>query len=238
MWQVKLLTLFPEIFPGPLQHSVVGNACKTGKWHLHVGNIRDYALDKHKQVDDAAYGGGTGMVLKPDVIGRAIEDFFLKDNNNEIIYLSPRGKTLTQKTAFELATNEKGINIICGRFEGIDERVLKEYKIRELSIGDYVLSSGDVAAFVLLDACVRMLPGVLDGDALSEESFGLGGEYESLLEYPQYTRPVEWKGRGVPEVLTSGNHAKIEAWRLEEAKKITKFVRPDLWDQCNKGDKK
>jgi tRNA (guanine37-N1)-methyltransferase len=231
-WDVKILSLFPHLFPGPLSESVVGNALKEGYWSLESFNIRDYATDRHKTVDDTPYGGGSGMVMKPDVLGSAIENCFLK-NNNPIIYLSPRGKKLDQATSNKLINDNNGINLLCGRFEGIDERIINKYCIIEISIGDYVLSSGDLAALVLIDACVRILPGVIDRSA-EEESFAVGGAFECLLEYPHYTKPSEWKGLKVPEVLLSGNHAKISAWRLEEAKKKTEEMRPDLWELYNK----
>lgn len=231
-WDVKILSLFPHLFPGPLSESVVGNALKAGSWSLESLNIRYYATDKHKTVDDTPYGGGSGMVMKPDVLGAAIEDCFLK-NNNPIIYLSPRGKRLDQAMVNRLINDNNGINLLCGRFEGIDERIINKYCIIEISIGDYVLSSGDLAALVLIDACVRLLPGVIDRSA-EEESFAVGGAFECLLEYPHYTKPSEWKGLKVPEVLLSGNHAKISAWRLEEAKKKTEEMRPDLWGLYNK----
>ena len=237
MWRVNLLTLFPEIFPGPLGLSIAGNALRNNIWNLNVAQIKDYAPDKHQTVDDTPYGGGGGMVMRADVLGSAIEAQFLP-NNYPIIYLSPRGKVFNQQMATELISTP-GINILCGRFEGVDERLFIEYKIREISLGDFVLSSGDVAAIPILDACIRLLPGVLDEeDALQEESFGKSREYENLLEYPHYTRPQEWRGHQVPEILLSGHHAKIKMWRLEQAKLKTKVVRPDLLDRCNKGESK
>ncbi len=230
MWNVNILTLFPELFPGPLGFSVIGNALQKNIWSLNAHNIRDYASDKHATVDDTCYGGGAGMVLKPDVLSNAIDSTF--SNGNQIIYLSPRGKKFTQKIAHEFA-NTKGINILSGRFEGVDERIFLEYDIMEISIGDYVLSSGDVAAYVLLDACIRLLDGVFaDPNTVAEDSFGIGSGYESLLEYPQYTKPASWRGHDVPNVLLEGNHKLIEAWRLSMAVEKTKLVRPDLWDQC------
>lgn len=232
MWKISILSLFPEIFPGPLGLSVIGQALKKNIWQLEVTQIRDFALDKHKTVDDAAFGGGAGMVMRVDVLGRAIEEKFLP-NGNPIIYFSPRGRKFNQKIAKEL-TEYDGINIICGRFEGVDERLFLEYKIQEISLGDFVLSSGDAAAIPILDSCVRLLPGVLDEkEALTEESFGMCEEYENLLEYPHYTRPSEWRGYKVPEVLISGHHGKVKKWRLEQARLKTKAVRPDLLDQCS-----
>ena len=238
MWQIKILTLFPELYPGPLDLSVIGNALNK-HWKLEAKNIRDYATNKHQSVDEIVYGGGSGMLIRADVLGSAIEDFFIP-NGNPIIYLSPRGSVFNKKIAKELINNpQNGINIICGRFEGIDERVLSEYDITEISMGDYVLSSGDIAAFSMIDACVRMLPGVLkQPDALQEESFGDDETYQHLLEYPHYTRPYEWKGHKVPDVLLSGNHKEIKDWRLKEAEEKTKVIRTDLWDQYAKWRKK
>lgn len=238
MWQIKVLTLAPEIYPGSLGTSVVGSGLKNKIWSLEVKNIRDYAGDRHKTVDSPPYGGGSGMLGRADVIGAAIDDFFL-DNQNPILYPSPRGKLFTQTLANKLANNYSGLNILCGRFEGVDERVLLEYNAIEISIGDYVLSSGDVAAFPIIDCCVRLLPGVLSKeDSLEEESLAVSGRYKNLLEYPHYTKPRVWKNRKVPEVLLSGNHQEIEKWRFEQAKEKTKIVRPDLWDQFNDGDNK
>lgn len=227
MWQVKILTLFPEIYPGQLGLSVVGNALKNDLWSLEAVNIRDYATDKHKTVDDSPYGGGAGMVMRPDVLAAAIEAEFVP-NGNPIYYLSPRGKVFKQQVAVEMAA-QKGVNILCGRFEGIDERIFIEYSITELSLGDFVLSSGDMAAYPILDACVRLIPGVLDdNEALQEESFGLDPKYQNLLEYPHYTKPAVWRNHEVPDVLRSGNHAEINKWRLQKAIEKTTVVRPDL----------
>ena len=228
MWNVNILTLFPEIFPGPLGYSLTGKALKSKIWNLNVKNIREYSKNLHKSVDSPPYGGGGGMILRCDVVGDAIEKFFLP-SGNKIIYLSPKGICYNQNIAVQLS-NEPGINILCGRFEGIDERIIKEYKIQEISMGDFVLSSGDTAAILLLDSCVRLLPGVLSNkDSVTEESFGLSEMFCNLLEYPHYTRPYAWKGHKVPDVLLSGNHSKITSWRLKEAKQITKKNRPDLW---------
>ena len=227
MWSAHILTLFPELFPGPLACSVIGRALKNNIWFLNAINIRNYATDKHKTVDDTPYGGGSGMVMRPDILGEAIEDNFLK-NNHEIVYLSPRGQTFNQSMASTFA-KQGGINIVCGRFEGIDERVINEYRIREVSLGDFVLSSGDIAVFPFLDACVRLLPEVLgNSNSVQQESFS--GEHEFLLEYPHFTKPRIWKGRPVPDVLLSGNHEAISDWKIEQAQCITKNVRPDLWD--------
>ena len=228
MINFKILTLFPNMFPGPLGKSVTGIALKKDLWGLDVFNIRDYSNNKHKNVDDTPYGGGAGMVLRADVVGDAIED--VKTDKAKIIYLSPRGKKLDQKMARQLAKEEE-IILLCGRYEGVDQRVLDEYEIEELSIGDYVLSGGEMAAYVVVDAILRNVEGVLGDEAsLSEESFSVSddNEYEKLLEYPQYTRPEEWKNRKVPDILKSGHHANIKKWQKEMAVQVTKKNRPDL----------
>jgi tRNA (guanine37-N1)-methyltransferase len=229
MLNIKVLTLFPEMFPGPLGLSVVGEALKQKKWNLEVFDIRDYCEDLRKTVDDVPYGGGSGMVLKPDILGRAIEGVTgKKPEDYLIIYPSPRGELLKQKKIVEIAKNNNML-LLLGRYEGVDQRVIDEYNIFELSIGDYVLSGGEIAAYAMIDAAVRTLPGVLgNAESLSEESFAVGTEYENLLEYPIYTRPKVWKGLEVPEILCSGNHGKIAEWRFSEAKKITEKRRPDL----------
>lgn len=246
MINFKIVTIFPELFPGPLAASITGAALKKNLWSCDAINIRNFAKDKHGTVDDTPYGGGAGMVLKADVIADAIDKLLvdrcqlleqnnnqqLATNNKKIIYLSPRGKTLTQKKARELA-NEKEIILLCGRYEGVDQRVLDEYDIEEISIGDYVLSGGELAAYVLIDAVLRNVPEVLGADeSLNEESFGCGenSEFENLLEYPHYTKPQEWRGRKVPEVLVQGHHKKIQEWRKEQAILMTKKNRPDLLD--------
>ena len=237
MWSVSILTLFPQLFPGPLNESVTGRALQKRLCEIKSINIRDYALDKHQSVDDTPYGGGGGMVMRADVLGSAIESTFLP-NQNQIIYLTPRGKVFNQDMARDFISHS-GINIICGRFEGIDERVISEYKITEVSVGDFVLSSGDIAAFCVLDACIRLLPGVLGNDvSLEQESFGSIDVYRSLLEYPHFTKPQNWKGRSVPSVLLSGNHKLIEEWRLSEAINKTKVMRPDLLLRYLKGKEK
>jgi len=229
----KILTIFPELFPGPLAASVTGSALEKKLWSISAINIRDFAKDKHKTVDDYPYGGGAGMLIKPDVIAEAIESNISK--KSKIIYLSPRGKVLNQKISQELAKEEE-IVLLCGRYEGVDQRVLEEFEIEEISIGDYVLSGGELAAYVLIDSILRNVSGVLGADeSLSEESFGAkdNSEYENLLEYPHYTRPYEWRGRKVPEVLTQGHHKKIEEWRKEKAIEVTKKNRPDLYLKLN-----
>ena len=228
MINFKILTLFPELFPGPLAASITGVALEKKIWSLEAINIRDFAKDERKTVDDTPYGGGAGMVLKADILADAIEKNLQPES--KIFYLSPRGKTLTQKKARELA-QEKEIILLCGRYEGVDQRVLDEFTIEEISIGDYVLSGGELAAFVVIDAILRNVDGVLGADeSLAEESFGSKEnlEYENLLEYPHFTRPAKWRGREVPEVLTSGHHKKINEWRKEKAIEITKKNRPDL----------
>lgn len=221
MLNVKVLTIFPEIFPGFLGYSLTGKAMAENKWQLEAINIRDYALDKHKSVDDTPCGGGAGMIMRPDVLGRAIRE---NHTTGRIIYMSPRGVPLTQKKAHELA-KEPELTIICGRFEGIDERVIETFNIEEISIGDYILTGGEQAAQIMLDAVIRLLPGVLGNEeSLEDESFE-----NFLLEYPQYTRPIEWEGKGVPEVLLSGHHQKIADWRKEQSEIATRAKRPDLF---------
>jgi tRNA (guanine37-N1)-methyltransferase len=222
MWRASVLTIFPEMFPGPLGVSLAGKALSSGAWSLDVVNIRDFATDKHRTVDDTPAGGGPGMVMKADVLGRAI-DAAATDGRPRLL-MSPRGTPLTQARV-EALSGDAGVILICGRFEGIDERVIAARGLEEVSIGDYVLSGGEIAAMALVDACVRLLPGVM-GTAASgaEESFTDG-----LLEYPHYTRPQLWEGRPIPEILTSGDHAKIAAWRRSEAERLTKERRPDLW---------
>ncbi len=238
MWKVSILTLFPEAYPGPLYFSIIGNALRNKIWDIQVYNIRDFSKDKHKIIDDTTYGGGAGLVIKPDVLGDAIDSCFIA-NKNPIYYLTPRGRVFNQKIAKEIITNyPTGINIICGRYEGIDERIFNEYNIAEISMGDYVVSSGDVALFPLIDCCIRLLPGVLDkSEALENESFG-AGKFENLLEYPHFTKPVNWRGHQVPNVLLSGNHQEIEKWRLKQAESKTENARSDLWNQYIKGEKK
>ena len=222
MWRVSVLTLFPDIFPGPLGASLAGKALQAGVWSLDAVDIRAFAADKHRTVDDTPAGGGPGMVMKADVLGRAI-DATATDERPRLL-LSPRGLPLTQARVETLARGP-GIVLVCGRFEGVDERVIAARTIEEVSIGDYVLSGGEVAAMVLVDACVRLLPGVMGAAASgAEESFANG-----LLEYPQYTRPQLWEGRPIPEVLLSGDHGRIAAWRRAEAERLTRERRPDLW---------
>ena len=221
MLNVTVLTVFPELFPGFLGYSLTGKALEEQKWQLQAVNIRDYAFDRHKSVDDTPCGGGAGMIMRPDVLGRAIE---ANHTRGRIIYMSPKGRPLTQKLVHELSREEE-LTIVCGRFEGIDERVIEAYNVEEISIGDYILTGGEQAAQIMLDAVVRLLPGGLGNEAsLEDESFE-----NFLLEYPQYTRPTEWEGRSVPEVLLSGHHRKIADWRREQAEIATKAKRPDLF---------
>jgi tRNA (guanine37-N1)-methyltransferase len=222
MWRASVLTIFPEMFPGPLGLSLAGKALAAGAWSLDVVDIRSFASDKHRTVDDTPAGGGPGMVMKADVLGRAI-DATATDTRPRLL-LSPRGAPLTQ-ARIETLTGDAGVVLVCGRFEGVDERVIAARGLEEVSVGDYVLSGGEIAAMALIDACVRLLPGVM-GTAASgaEESFTDG-----LLEYPHYTRPQLWEGRPIPEILTSGDHAKIAAWRRAEAERLTRERRPDLW---------
>jgi tRNA (guanine37-N1)-methyltransferase len=222
MWRASVLTIFPEMFPGPLGVSLAGKALAAGAWSLDVVDIRGFAGDKHRTVDDTPAGGGPGMVMKADVLGRAI-DAVATDARPRLL-MSPRGTPLTQ-ARIEALSRDAGAVLVCGRFEGIDERVIAARGLEEVSVGDYVLSGGEIAAMALIDGCVRLLPGVM-GTAASgaEESFADG-----LLEYPQYTRPQLWEGRPIPEILTSGDHGKIAAWRRAEAERLTRERRPDLW---------
>lgn len=218
--KVKILTIFPEIFPGFLGYSLTGRALKEGTWSLETVNIRDYAFDKHGSVDDTPCGGGAGMIMRPDVLGAAIK---ANHQKGRIIYMSPRGKPLTQQLVKELSREEE-LTVICGRFEGVDQRVLDAYDIEEISIGDYILTGGEQAAQIMLDAVIRLLPGVLgNSESLADESFE-----NFLLEHDQYTRPVVWEGREVPEILLSGHHENIAKWRKAQSLEITERKRPDL----------
>lgn len=223
-WTAKVLTLFPEMFPGPLGQSLAGKALNQGIWALETVDIRAFARDKHATVDDAPFGGGPGMVMRPDVVDAAIDA--AADPGGPLIYLSPRGRPLDQARVAALA-HGRVVTLLCGRYEGLDERVIEAREIEEVSLGDFVLSGGEPAAIALIDACVRLLPGVMgEAQSLAEESFASG-----LLEYPHYTRPQQWAGRGVPDVLLSGHHERIEAWRRAQAEDITRTRRPDLWRQ-------
>ena len=223
-WRATLLTLFPEMLPGPLGHSLAGRALERGLWSLEVTDIRDFGEGRHRQVDDTPFGGGAGMVMRPDVLDRAIGAVGGPGDARPLIYLSPRGAPLTQARVRALAAGP-GVTLVCGRYEGVDQRILEARGIEEVSIGDYVLSGGELPALVLLDACVRLLPGVMGAvESGADESFSAG-----LLEYPHYTRPAEWQGRAVPSVLLSGHHGAIAAWRRDQAEQITRARRPDLW---------
>lgn len=227
-WTATVLTLFPEMFPGPLGHSLAGKALAAGLWRLETLDIRSFAADRHRTVDDTPFGGGAGMVMRPDVIDTALTA--AERAGHAVIYLSPRGRLLDQARVRTLA-GLPGVTLLCGRYEGVDERVIAARGLEEVSLGDYVLSGGEPAAIALIDACVRLLPGVMGAAAtLDEESFEDG-----LLEYPHFTRPADWQGRGVPEVLLSGHHERIRAWRLAEAQRVTAERRPDLWDRYRAG---
>jgi tRNA (guanine37-N1)-methyltransferase len=227
MFQAQVFTLYPEVFPGPLAKGLYGKALSNKLWNLSVINIRDAATDKHKTVDDTPYGGGTGMLLKADILANSLDQKIKK--GERVFYLSPKGKKFDQKLAQDLS-KEKSISLICGHFEGVDERVLTTRNIEEISIGDYVLSGGETAALVVLDSILRLLPGVLGNEKSSiDETFENG-----LLEYPQYTKPQIWEEKSVPEVLLSGDHAKIKDWRLSQSEAITRVRRPDLWQKYKK----
>lgn len=230
IWRATILTIFPEMFPGPLGASLAGKALAGGLWSLDARDIRAHGTDRHGTVDDTPAGGGPGMVMKADVLARAI-DAVPADGRPRLL-MSARGRPLTQSRVKDLAKGS-GVVVVCGRFEGVDERVINARNLEEVSIGDYVLSGGEVAALVLVDACVRLIPGVMGKEAsAAEESFSAG-----LLEYPQYTRPAVFEGVPIPEVLTSGDHGKVRAWRQAEAERLTRERRPDLWEAFNKGKK-
>jgi len=232
MLEVKIFTLYPDLFPGPLNIGIYKKARENKLWDLKVINIRKYSKDKHSTVDDTPFGGGSGMLLRPDVVALALDDNIKK--YEKVIYLSPKGKRFDQKEARSL-TKLKKVNILCGHFEGIDQRLLETRNIEEYSLGDFVLSGGETASFVFVDALIRLLPGVLGNkDSTKEESFE-----NDLLEYPQYTKPKEWEGKSPPEVLFSGDHAKIKGWRLSQSEAITRRQRPDLWKKyLNKKNEK
>ncbi len=220
-WHASVLTLFPAMFPGPLGQSLAGRALENDVWSLDVTNIRDFANDRHRTVDDTPFGGGAGMVLRPDIVDAAVDSVA---DGRPVVCLTPRGRRFDQADARRFASCS-GIILLCGRYEGIDQRVIEAREMQELSIGDYVLSGGEPAALVLLDSIVRLLPGVMGAaESAVDESFSAG-----LLEYPHYTRPAEWQGRLVPDVLLSGHHGAVAAWRLAESRKITRERRPDLW---------
>jgi tRNA (guanine37-N1)-methyltransferase len=222
-WTATVLTIFPEMFPGPLGLSLAGKALERGLWRLDPVGLRRFTSDRHQTVDDTPFGGGAGMVMRPDIVAQAVDHVVEQGAPGPLVYLSPRGVPLRQALVKELAAGP-GVVLLCGRYEGVDHRVIEARGFLEVSIGDFVLSGGELAAMTLVDACVRLLPGVVgDAASLAQESFASG-----LLEYPHYTRPQVWEGRAVPEILLSGHHARIEAWRQEQALAITKSRRPDL----------
>ncbi len=227
MFKVKIFTLYPEFFPGPFDKGIYGKAIEKNIWKMDIINIRDYTEDKHKTVDDTPYGGGSGMVMRADIIANSLDKNLGPDE--KVYYLSPRGKLLNQDIAKKIS-NEKHLNMLCGHFEGVDQRVLDNRNIEEISIGDYIISGGETASYIVLDSVLRLLPGVLGNkDSIVNESFENG-----LLEYPQYTKPQIWQKNKVPEVLLSGDHAKIKDWRLSQSEAITRDRRPDLWHKHNK----
>ena len=232
MLEVKIFTLYPDLFPGPLDIGIYKKAQEKKIWNLEVINIRDYAIDKHSSVDDTPFGGGNGMLIRPDVVASALDTNIKKDEI--VIYLSPKGKKFDQKIAKKFSRQKK-LNFICGHFEGIDQRLLETRNIQEYSIGDFILSGGETASFVVLDSILRLLPGVLGNEnSVKDESFE-----NDLLEYPQYTKPQNWEGKATPEVLLSGDHAKIKGWRLSQSEAITRRQRPDLWEKyLNKKNEK
>ena len=228
-WTATVLTLFEEMFPGSLGQSLAGQGLKDGLWTLETLDIRSFASDKHHSVDDTPFGGGPGMVMRADVIDAAIEKIKAQKTIRPLIYLSPRGSPLDQKRVRELAVGP-GLTLLCGRYEGVDERLLEVHEIEEVSLGDFIMSGGEPAAIAMIDACVRLLPGIMGSDVSGvEESFEQG-----LLEYPHYTRPQAWRGIAVPEVLLSGHHEKIKEWRKRQSEEMTKERRPDLWDRYEK----
>ena len=233
IWTAKIITLFPQAFPGVLGESLTGKALKDGLWQMQTYDLRSYGIGKHRNVDDTPAGGGAGMVLRADVLEQAIMDVHRTTRGvAPLVYLSPRGRRFDQQMAQNWARAD-GVTLLCGRFEGVDERILQHYNIQEVSLGDFVMTGGEIAAQAMIDATVRLLPGVLgNADSAVEESFSAG-----LLEHPQYTKPAEWQGLPIPEVLLSGNHAKIAEWRKQMSLKITKERRPDLWAALHPGDK-
>ena len=227
MFLSRIFTLYPDYFPGYLNKGLYGKAMNEKIWNLEIVNIRDYSSDKHNTADDTPYGGGNGMIMKADVLAKSLDENIKE--KEKIIYLSPKGKLFDHKYAKQLST-EKSLNLICGHFEGIDERIIQSRNIEEISIGDFILSGGEAAAFIILDAVLRFLPGVLGNEnSTEEESFENG-----LLEYPQYTKPQIWEDKSVPDVLLSGDHAKIKDWRLSQSEAITRDRRPDLWEKYKK----
>ena len=227
MWKARIFTLYPEIFPGPLNKGLYGKALSNKIWNLDIINIRDSAKDKHKTVDDTPFGGGSGMLIKPDVLARSIDQHLNK--SEKIFYLSPKGKLFNQETAKSLS-KENCVNLICGHFEGVDQRLLETRNIEEISVGDYILSGGETAALIIIDSILRLVPGILGNEkSVYEESFE-----NRLLEYPQYTKPQLWEEKNIPDILLSGDHSKIKDWRLSQSEAITRHRRPDLWQKYKK----
>ena len=227
MWKARIFTLYPEAFPGPLNKGLYGKALSNKIWNLDIINIRDSAKDKHKTVDDTPFGGGSGMLIKPDVLARSIDQHVNK--SEKIFYLSPKGKLFNQETA-KFLSKEHCINLICGHFEGVDQRLLETRNIEEISVGDYILSGGETAALIIIDSILRLVPGILGNEkSVYEESFE-----NRLLEYPQYTKPQLWEEKNIPDVLLSGDHSKIKDWRLSQSEAITRHRRPDLWQKYKK----
>jgi len=227
MWTARVFTLYPELFPGPLGSGLYKRALEKKLWSLEIVNIRDYAVDKHRTVDDTPFGGGSGMLMRADVIANSL-DKNISNKNEPIIYLSPKGKKFDQIYAKKML--DKNINIICGHFEGVDQRLLETRSIEEVSVGDFILSGGEISAFVVIDTIVRLITGVLgNSNSLTEETFE-----RNLLEYPQYTKPQKWEKKDVPDVLLTGDHAKIKDWRLTQSEDITRRRRPDLWEKYKK----
>jgi len=232
-WHVGVITLMPDMYPGPLAHSLIGDALENGTWKLSLINLRDHGIGKHQVVDDSPYGGGAGMVLKAEVMDAAIEAAKTEVPDALLVHLTPRGERLTQPMLKEFT--EKPMILICGRYEAIDERVIEKHAPREVSLGDFVLTGGDIPAMAIIEGTVRLLPDVVgDAASLGEESFGIHEHYQHLLEYPHYTKPAEWQGKTVPEVLTSGHHKNIDAWRRAQAEATTQKNRPDLWVKYKK----
>jgi len=225
-WHAHVITLMPEMYPGPLGYSLIGDALEKKLWELSLINLRDFGIGTHKKVDDSPYGGGAGMVLKPDVVDAAITEAKKQSPQALLVHFTPRGEPLTQSILRELTSTN--VILLCGRYEAVDQRVIDKHQPREISLGDFILTGGDIAAMALIEGCVRLLPGVVGKEeSLGEESFG-DGAYANLLEYPHYTKPAEWDGRAVPEVLTGGHHAEIAKWRRAQAEAITREKRPDL----------
>jgi tRNA (guanine37-N1)-methyltransferase len=229
-WPVTIITLMPDMYPGPLAHSLIGQALANGIFSLDVINLREFGVGRHQQVDDSPYGGGAGLVLKPEVVDAAILAAKARQPEAELIHLTPRGERLSQPMLLEFS--KKPLILLAGRYEAIDERVLEKHRPREVSLGDFVLTGGDIPALALIEGAARLLPGVVgDAESLAEESFGLSQDYACLLEYPHYTKPPIWDGRPIPEILLSGHHAHIALWRKAQAEAVTKARRPDLWEK-------